>query len=175
MSGVLKKTKLPEISNGKSQFGLVLNPRHFNDWSGLLKLLRSEFAYTQGLVFPPSTVFNTSKGDLRRRAQTENLILGFTQDQLVASLFFANHHDRMFLGRFAISQPYRGNGLARRMLSIVEETAKVNGLSVLELETRVNLKVNQAKFTALGFRICGGRAHRGYDHKTTLIMKKFLR
>lgn len=151
---------------------LVKNASGFDDWAGLLHLLRSAFSYTQGVVFPPSTVFEMSEADLQLRAKNENLVLGLVDDRPVACLFIKDLPDKLFLGRFAIASPYRGRGLARKMIEVAEAHAKASGLSVLELETRVELTANQAKFRALGFETCGGRAHEGCDYQTTLTFRK---
>ncbi|MGI9356298.1 MAG: GNAT family N-acetyltransferase [Rhizobiaceae bacterium] len=153
------------------QVELNKNAPEFDDWSGLLQLLRSEFLYTQGLVSPPSTVFELSETDLKQRAEKENLLLGLVDGQPVACLFFNELPDKLFLGRFAIASHFRGRGLARKMVGVAEAHARSLGLSVLELETRVNLTVNQVKFCALGFKICGGRAHEGYESQTTLTLR----
>ena len=158
----------------RGQVKLVKNASGFDNWTGLLQLLRSEFSYTQGVVFPPSTVFDMTETDLQRRAEVENLLLGLVGERLVACLFFKELPDRLFLGRFAIASPYRGQGLARRMIGITEAHAKALNVSTLELETRVKLTVNQAKFRALGFKICGGRAHEGCDYRTTLTLRKVV-
>lgn len=162
------------LNGSADEVALVRNAPGFDDWPALLRLLRSEFSYTRGLVFPPSTVFQLSEADLKRRAETENLLLGLVDGRPIACLFFKDLPGKLFLGRFAIASQFRGRGLARKMVEVAEMHARFMGLSVLELETRVNLTVNQAKFCALGFKIAGGRAHEGCDSLTTLTLRKSI-
>jgi len=158
--------------NPSDAVDLQVNPLGFKDWARLLRFLQTEFAYTRGLVDPPSTVFQMTEADLRSRAETENLLLGHVDGNLVAYLFLWNLPEKLFLGRFAIAQACRGGGLARKIVTTTEAHARNTGRSMLELETRVNLTANQAKFNALGFKMCGSRAHEGYKCQTTCVMQK---
>lgn len=149
---------------------IVLDPVGFDDWQGLLTLLKREFAHTIGKVDPPSTVYQTSPQDLQLRAAQSHLLLAYDGTRLIGCLFLDPRPHTLFLGRFAVDQTARGSGLARRMIEQAELLARQYGLATLSLETRTALEENQVKFKSLGFRITGGRAHDGYDEITTLRM-----
>ncbi len=76
------------------------------------------------------------------------------------------------LTRFAILPEIQGSGLARIMMAEAERYAITNCLHELTLETRVELITNQTKFATFGFKIVGGRTHKGYCKVTTLRMTK---
>lgn len=149
---------------------LSLNPGGFDDWTGLLDLMRDAFSDTIGRVDPPSTVFRSTLADLARRAETEDLLIARDARGLAGCLFLRHDWDELFLGRFAIARPHRGSGLARRMITRALSRALTTGKTRLVLETRVTLRDNQQRFRALGFSITGGRAHAGYTGVTTLRM-----
>ena len=153
---------------------LTLNPAGFEDWSGLLQLMRQAFAHTIGKVDPPSTVYSLTPEDLASRAEREHLLLATDQDQLVGCLFLGERPGELFLGRFALHADYQGSGLARRMVEMAAELARHGGRARLALETRTTLLGNQARFRTLGFEITGGRAHAGHHGITTYRMARRL-
>ncbi|WP_052248897.1 GNAT family N-acetyltransferase [Leisingera sp. ANG-Vp] len=153
---------------------ITLNPENFDDWPGLLGLLRHAFARTVGRVDPPSTVYCCTAADLAQRAASEHLMIAIEGNRLAGCLFLKEQENALFLGRFAIQSDYMGGGLARRMISCAATLARQRGKSHLVLETRTALVENQAKFRALGFEITGGRAHPGYHGITTFRMARRL-
>ncbi|SLN73384.1 Acetyltransferase (GNAT) family protein [Falsiruegeria litorea R37] len=161
-----------KASSGGITLGLA--PNTFSDWSGLMRVMRAAFAQNVGRIDPPSTVFSSSEQDLQDSAKRESLLLVYRGPSLIGCLFLRSTQDELFLRRFGILPAEQGAGLARRVLVAAEELARQKGLHRLALETRVELRSNQAKFQALGFQITGGRAHEGYDRVTTLRMEKDL-
>ncbi len=151
---------------------LFLADKSFDDWNGLLDLLRETFSQNIGRIDPPSTVFECTTQDLQNRSHQELLLLAYNDLDLVGCLFMRPGEEDLFLGRFAIVPQMQGMGLARCMIAKAEQVATRSGLRVLALETRIELLTNQRKFKALGFEIVGGRAHPGFDRITTLRLQK---
>ncbi|MES0827050.1 GNAT family N-acetyltransferase [Ruegeria sp. SCP11] len=167
-------TRVKNIPNKATSIDtrLVLADKSFNDWNGLLDLMRKTFSQNIGRIDPPSTVFECTTQDLQNRSHQELLLLVYNDLDLVGCLFMRPGEEDLFLGRFAIVPQMQGMGLARRMIAKAEQVANQSGLRVLALETRIELLTNQRKFKALGFEIVSGRAHTGFDRITTLRMQK---
>jgi ribosomal protein S18 acetylase RimI-like enzyme len=58
---------------------------------------------------------------------------------------------RLYLGKLAVSEKMRGQGCARRLVDLAAERARMKGLDILELETRIELQENHETFRKLGF------------------------
>ncbi|WP_299949905.1 GNAT family N-acetyltransferase [uncultured Ruegeria sp.] len=154
---------------------LFLADDKFEDWSGLLALMRRAFSLHIGKVDPPNTALDCTEQDLVTKARQEALLLAFSGSKLVGCMFMRKLHSALILSRFSILPEMHGSGLARLMMAKAERYAMANCLHELALETRVELRSNQDKFGALGFKIVGGRAHKGFCKVTTLKMTKVLR
>ena len=76
------------------------------------------------------------------------------------------------MGKLAVADAHRGNGLARRLIAVAEARAREMGLPVLELQTRVELAGNQAAFRAMGFVEVGRTAHPGYERPTAITYRR---
>ena len=60
------------------------------------------------------------------------------------------------------------------MLTEIERHARAAGMSVIELQARIELTENHLTFERLGFREIARTAHPGYDRATSLTMRKAL-
>jgi GNAT superfamily N-acetyltransferase len=147
-------------------------PIDFNDWTSLLQLLQSAFAYMSGRIDPPSSLHRLDVAGLQSKARQESLIIATRGDDLVGCAFAEVRHDCVYVGKVAVAAPYRGQGIARRMLAVAEAIARRRGLQALELQTRVELVENHRTFAALGFTQAGETAHPGYNRPTSITMRK---
>ncbi|MEI2652271.1 MAG: GNAT family N-acetyltransferase [Microthrixaceae bacterium] len=73
----------------------------------------------------------------------------------VACVFLTPKPGALYVGKLAVADSHRGQGLARRLIDRAEARAREMGLPALELQTRVELVENQAAFLAMGFREVG--------------------
>ncbi|HWK46352.1 MAG TPA: GNAT family N-acetyltransferase [Stellaceae bacterium] len=83
--------------------------------------------------------------------------------------------DSVYLGRVAVLPAARGHDLARHMVTRVAEEARAAGVPALTLSVRLSLPRNRHLFESLGFEAIGTEAHAGFDHPTTLLMRRRLR
>jgi len=154
--------------------GVVIGPAPagFEDWSGLLHLLRESFAFMDGRIDPPSSLQAMDEAALRDKAGHETLLLAWDGPRLVGCAFAALRADAVYLGKLAVAAPWRGRGLARALVAAVEGLALAQGRTVVELQTRVELVENQACFEALGFSVSARSAHPGFSRTTSLTYRK---
>lgn len=142
------------------------------DWDALLSLIRSEFAFMQGQIDPPSSMHRLTVQDIARQATTGEVWVIEDGARPVACLFLTLKPGALYLGKLAVASAYRGQGLARLLVDTAADRARTLGLPVLELQTRIELVENHAAFAAMGFAKTGETAHEGYDHPTSITMHK---
>jgi GNAT superfamily N-acetyltransferase len=153
---------------------VVVRPEGFDDWEGLLALLREAFAYMDGRIDPPSSLHALDPAKLAAKAVEEELILAFLDGRLVGCLFAAPRGDALYLGKIAVRPGLRGRGIARRMFELAEASARARGFASLELQARIELVENHRTFTALGFQKTGEGSHPGYTRPTDVNFRKAL-
>jgi N-acetylglutamate synthase-like GNAT family acetyltransferase len=146
----------------------------FADWGSVLVLLQSAFAYMDGRIDPPSSLHRLGVEELRAKARQESLILGTENDALIGCAFAEVRSDCVYVGKVAVAMPYRGRGVARKLLTAAESIARRSGLQVLELQTRVELVENHQTFAALGFKKIAETAHPGYTRPTSITMRRHI-
>ena len=80
----------------------------------------------------------------------------------------------LYFGRLSVLPTARGLGIARRLIAAVEAEARRQGLAGVRLGVRVILTDNQRLFASMGYLETGREAHPGFDHPTSINMRKAL-
>lgn len=140
------------------------------DWSALLRLIQSEFAYMDGRIDPPSSMHRLSLEAIA--AQARDAEVWAIRKPPIACVFLTPKTDALYVGKLAVAAHHRGKGLARALLTLAETRAKALGFAALELETRVELVENHTVFRALGFVETGRKAHAGFDRPTSITFRR---
>ncbi|OYX45013.1 MAG: hypothetical protein B7Z02_02965 [Rhodobacterales bacterium 32-67-9] len=138
----------------------------------ILNLIRSAFAYMDGVVDPPSSVHRLSEEGIARTAREGEVWVLTDGARPLACVFLSPKADRLYIGKLAVAESHRGQGLARQLLAHAETRARALGLPLLEMQSRVELAGNHAAFEAMGFVRAGETAHEGYDRPTSLTFRK---
>lgn len=146
----------------------------FEAWDDLLALIHSSFAYMNGRIDPPSSALLLTPDELRRKCATDTVFLAFLGERLVGCAFLARRSDHAYLGKLAVAPNLQGRGIGGKLLTEVERHARAQGMSAIELQTRIELTENHLTFARLGFRETGRTAHPGYARATSLTMRKLL-
>jgi ribosomal protein S18 acetylase RimI-like enzyme len=140
------------------------------DWSALLHLIQTEFAYMDPRIDPPSSMHAlTVEAIIRQSTEGEVWAMGYPP---TACIFLTPKPHALYIGKLAVAPSHRGQGLARRLIDLAETRARDRKLPALELQTRVELVENQAAFRALGFVETGRRAHPGFDRPTSITSRR---
>jgi ribosomal protein S18 acetylase RimI-like enzyme len=138
-------------------------------WPAVLHLLHGAFAYMEGRIDPPSSLRDLTPEALTRQAEVGEIwVIGAP----VACVFLTPKLGALYVGKLAVAEASRGQGLARRLIDVAEGRARERGLPTLELQTRVELVENQAAFRAMGFQEVGRTAHPGYDRPTSITYRR---
>ncbi|WP_137134963.1 GNAT family N-acetyltransferase [Rhizobium sp. FKY42] len=148
-------------------------PNDFTQWSELLALILSAFAYMDARIDPPSSAHKLTVESLRQKGQDELCYIAKHNGVLVGCIFCRPELPNcLYIGKLAISKTRQGQGLGRQLLAQAEQEAIERGLAKLRLETRIELVENHATFRRWGFEKSADRSHPGYDRITFIEMIK---
>lgn len=124
----------------------------------------------EGRIDPPSSLHRLTAADLSASAREGEVWLIGAKP--LACMVLTPKGDALYLGKLAVAEAARGQGLARRMIALACDRARDRGLKAVELQTRVELTANHATFRALGFTETGRSAHPGYDRPTSITFRR---
>ncbi|MEM7191152.1 MAG: nucleotidyltransferase family protein [Pseudomonadota bacterium] len=144
------------------------------NWLAVHDLLRRAFAYMDGRIDPPSSLHRLDTAGLTAKAQDETCYLAHLDGQLAGCIFCMCHADRLYVGKLAVEPALHSRGIGTLMMAQAEALARAKGITMLELETRIELTENKAAFERMGFVETGTTAHPGYDRPTSRTMVKSL-
>jgi GNAT superfamily N-acetyltransferase len=134
----------------------------------VLTLIRSEFAYMDGLIDPPSSVHGLTLSDLQNPAH-EVMVIG---DPVEACVILTPRPPVLYIGKLAVAGHARRRRLGTILINIAAGRARALHLTHLELQTRIELVGNQAAFAAMGFVETARTAHKGYDRPTSITYQR---
>ena len=143
------------------------------DMSGVLGLLHQAFAYMDGVIDPPSSLHRMSLHDLKRDAEGNELwvIDAGPGSTPVACMILTDKGNTLYLGKMAVADSHRGQGLGRVMIAHAAARAQALGVPSITLQTRVELEANHETFRRFGFEEIGRTAHEGYDRPTSVTFR----
>lgn len=144
------------------------------DWTAVLKLVQSAFAYMEGRIDPPSSMHRLTTEVIAKQAETGEVWMIEDQETPVACVFLTRKPHALYIGKLAVALTHRNRGLARQLLENAAIRAQELGFDRLELETRIELIENHELFARLGFVRTGINAHTGYARPTSITMQKNL-
>ncbi len=150
-----------------------INPE-FDDFIGLLALLHKSFAYMDGRIDPPSSLHKLDVDALHEKARDETLLTAVDGEKLVGCLFVRPDADTLYLGKLAVDEAARGEGVARQLIDVANLIGKQWSCKHLELEARVELTENHSFFTHLGFEKIGENSHDGYTLPTSYKYQRVI-
>jgi GNAT superfamily N-acetyltransferase len=79
--------------------------------------------------------------------------------------------DALHIGKLAVRPDLQGAGIGRKLVEAAREEARLRGLAMLELQTRIELTENHAMFASMGFVKTAETAHEGFDRPTSITMR----
>ncbi len=144
------------------------------DLPALHLLLQQAFAYMADRIDPPSSLTRMTLDDIAAKVRSEDLYLFRDGSRLVACLFGTAKSDVYYVGKLAVADSHRGQGLAKALIEAAAAHATSKGHLALELESRVELIENHAVFVAMGFERTGETAHPGYTRATSYTFRRPL-
>jgi len=141
-----------------------------DDLDPVLTLLRTAFAYMEGVIDPPSSLCRMGSAELAAEAgQAELWVIG---ESPLACVILTPRPDTLYLGKLAVAAAARRQGLARVLVDHACTRARAMALPHVTLQTRVELAANHAAFCSLGFVETGRIAHPGYGRPTSITFQR---
>ncbi len=153
---------------------IVRIEKSFGRFDELLALIRSSFAYMDGVIDPPSSAHRLTSDALMQKTKDEIAFVAIDGDHLLGCVFCKPETSSLYVGKLAVSAKAQGKGVGRALLAKAEDIASGLGLAALRLETRIELTGNHQRFSAWGFAKTAENSHPGYDRITSIEMTKRL-
>jgi ribosomal protein S18 acetylase RimI-like enzyme len=146
----------------------------FGRWGELLDLIHTSFAYMDGRIDPPSSAHALTAQSLREKARNEIGYVARDGDKITGCVFCRVEPDSLYIRKLAVLPETQGRGIGKRLLTYAEAEARNRDLTILRLETRIELVDNHTTFAAWGFSKTAENSHPGFDRTTSIEMRKLL-
>jgi predicted N-acetyltransferase YhbS len=154
---------------------VVLRTAGAGDAAVLAATIAAAFEQYRGRLVPESGAFRETADAISRELTAgSDAIIAEQDSDALGCVMIKPVDDDLYFGRLAVAPWARGRGIARRLVKAVEDEAHRRGLAGVRLGVRIALTENQRRFTSLGFVETSREAHPGFDHPTSISMRKAL-
>ena len=145
--------------------------RDFRDWEHVRQLILDAFAYMGPRIDPPSSALRLTPKSIQASAESGTLLLAYSAGDLVGCLFLHQKNDALYISKLAVSPTLQRAGIGKKLVEAARGEARLRGIGMLELETRVELTENHAAFARMGFIKTAETSHEGFDRTTSIVMR----
>lgn len=150
-----------------------MRPLGVADATEAAEVVRAAFSAQSRATRPPSSALSETAGSIAAKIATGG-VGAFRDGSLVAVVLWQIEGDALHIWRVSVLPPFRGRGLARRLMATSEAAARACGARRMRLKVRLELPENERLFERFGFTRCGLDTHEGFDEPTTAVMEKRL-
>jgi predicted N-acetyltransferase YhbS len=155
---------------------IVLRAATAVDAPTLAATIAASFEEYRGKLVPESGAFRETADTIAAELATEaGAIIAERNGEVVGCVMVKLLEGDLYLGRLSVVPAARGQGIARRLIEAVEDEARRRELLGVRLGVRIVLTGNQRLFSSLGYVEISREAHPGFDHPTSINMRKALR
>ena len=145
------------------------------DAPAIAATIAAAFVQYRGNLVPESSAFReTPEAIIDQMANGSSAIVAERNGTMIGCVMIEVLEGDLYFGRLAILPEARGLDLAKRLIAAVEDEARRSSLPGVRLGVRIALPENQRLFTSLGYREISREAHPGFDHPTSINMRKAL-
>lgn len=153
----------------------VLRTATLGDAAAIAAVIAASFEQYRGKLVPESGAFReTAEGIAAELTKGVGAIVAERNGEMLGCVLVEEMEGDLYFGRLSVLPSARGLGLARQLVDAVEAEARRRGLAGVRLGVRVVLTENQRLFASLGYRETSREAHPGFDHPTSINMRKAL-
>jgi ribosomal protein S18 acetylase RimI-like enzyme len=154
---------------------LILRAATAADAPAVAATIAAAFEQYRGRLEPESGAFReTAEGIAAELARDSGAILAEQNGKVLGCVMLKIVEGDLYFGRLSVVPAARGRGIARRLVEAVEDEARRRELAGVRLGVRIVLTENQELFTSMGYVEIGREAHEGFDHPTSINMRKAL-
>ena len=155
---------------------LVLRAATAADAAAIAATIAASFEQYRGRLEPESGAFReTAEGIAAELARESGAIVAERNGRMIGCVMVKLEEDDLYFGRLSVVPEARGEGIARRLVEAVEDEARRRELAGVRLGVRIVLVENQKLFSSMGYVETSREAHEGFDHPTSINMRKPLR
>ncbi|MBY0323782.1 MAG: GNAT family N-acetyltransferase [Reyranella sp.] len=155
---------------------LLLRAATAADAAAIHATIAASFEQYRGKLEPESGAFReTVEGIAAELARESGAIVAERNGRMVGCVMVKLMEDDLYFGRLSVVPEARGQGISRRLVEAVEDEARRRELAGVQLGVRIVLVENQKLFTSMGYVEISREAHEGFDHPTSINMRKALR
>lgn len=155
---------------------LILRAATAVDADAIAATIAASFEQYRGRLNPESGAFReTAEAIAKELAVDSGAILAEQKGKVLGCVMIRIVEGDLYFGRLAVMPTARGRGIARRLIDAVEDEARRRDLAGVRLGVRIVLTENQRLFASLGYVEISREAHEGFDHPTSINMRKALR
>jgi ribosomal protein S18 acetylase RimI-like enzyme len=116
-------------------------------------ITQAAYAEYRGVLYPPSGVDRETLADVERALDAGGAVLAWIGDRAVAAVRFQQTADHLYVERLAVIPAARGQGIARALLTHLEEMARQSQVPEVHLGVRLSLPRNMELYQGLGYQI----------------------
>lgn len=154
---------------------VVLRAATPEDAPAIAATIAAAFEQYRGKLVPESGAFReTAEGIARELSNGAGAIVAERNGSVVGCAMTKLEEGDLYFGRLSVLPAARGLGLAGKLIAAVEQEARTRGLPGVRLGVRIALPANQELFHSLGYRETARKTHPGFDHPTSINMRKTL-
>ncbi len=155
---------------------LVLRAATAADAAAIAATIAASFEQYRGKLEPESGAFRETAGSIAAElARESGAIIAERNGRMIGCVMVKLEEDDLYFGRLSVVPEARGEGIARRLVEAVEDEARRRELAGVRLGVRIVLVENQQLFSSMGYVETSREAHEGFDHPTSINMRKALR
>jgi predicted N-acetyltransferase YhbS len=155
---------------------LLLRAATAADAAAIAATIAASFEQYRGKLEPESGAFReTAEAIAAELTRESGAIVAERNGRMIACVMVQLMEDDLYFGRLSVVPEARGEGIARRLVEAVEDEARRRELAGVRLGVRIVLVENQTLFSSMGYVEISREAHEGFDHPTSINMRKALR
>ena len=155
---------------------LLLRAATAADAAAIAATIAASFEQHRGRLEPESGAFReTVESVAAELARESGAIVAERNGRMIGCVMVQLMEDDLYFGRLSVVPEARGEGIARRLVEAVEDEARRRELAGVRLGVRIVLVENQKLFSSMGYVEISREAHEGFDHPTSINMRKALR
>jgi predicted N-acetyltransferase YhbS len=161
--------------NGRMSDTIVLRAAVEADAPALAATIARSFAQYRGKLVPESGAFRETAASIAAELKHgAGAFVAERNGETLGCVMTKPREGDLYFGRLSVLPVARGLGVAGRLVAAVEAEARRLGLAGVRLGVRVVLADNQRLFASMGYLETGREAHPGFDHPTSINMRKPL-
>ena len=153
----------------------ILRAATLADAPALAATIAAAFEQYRGKLVPESGAFRETPAAIAAELEKgASAIIAEQNGRPVGCVMLKPEDGDLYFGRLSVLPAARGTGLARLLIEAVESEARRRGMPGVRLGVRIVLTDNQRLFRSLGYAEVSREAHAGFDHPTSINMRKAL-